>query len=339
MAEPYSESPERLPRESHYRFLESVLGDLVLRPWFDWVALNSVARGYFPLSRAWAAAMASGGSLARFQAELALDELPKTIVQPALMLVQNRRAAFETAAAAWEQAFFGQDDPRAAVRVEAETRRYDAAHQLMLTRFAFLPFRGRLPSVRWEVASPAEVEAAHGARLAEPAAAFPAPALPEITVSRPVLSAYGREYWLRYPAPVAGDTAWARVVEPEHIKDPPTVIFLHGIAMETEMWRHMAGPVDRLFTADERAYAEQRRDPTERYAVRFAAKEAAMKAMGLGIGAFPWRDVEVVRADSGAPSLVLHRRAAAVAREHGVSEWRLTLSHTATVAQAVALAL
>ena len=99
------------------------------------------------------------------------------------------------------------------------------------------------------------------------------------------------------------------------------------------------GLVDRLFTADERAYAEQRRDPTERYAVRFAAKEAAMKAMGLGIGAFPWRDVEVVRADSGAPSLVLHRRAAAVAREHGVSGWRLTLSHTATVAQAVALAL
>ena len=99
------------------------------------------------------------------------------------------------------------------------------------------------------------------------------------------------------------------------------------------------GLVDRLFTADERAYAERRRDPTERYAVRFAAKEAAMKAMGLGIGAFPWRDVEVVRADSGEPSLVLHRRAAAVAREHGVSGWRLTLSHTATVAQAVALAL
>ncbi len=99
------------------------------------------------------------------------------------------------------------------------------------------------------------------------------------------------------------------------------------------------GLVERLFTKDEQDYAERRSDPTERYAARFAAKEAAMKAMGVGIGAFPWRDVEVVRADSGAPSLALHRRAASVAREHGVREWRLTMAHTATVAQAVAVAL
>ena len=45
MIEPFSDAPERLPRESHYRLLQSVLGDLVLRPWLDWVALNSVARG------------------------------------------------------------------------------------------------------------------------------------------------------------------------------------------------------------------------------------------------------------------------------------------------------
>jgi pimeloyl-ACP methyl ester carboxylesterase len=61
-----------------------------------------------------------------------------------------------------------------------------------------------------------------------------------------VLSAYGREYWLRYPAPVAGDTAWARVVEPEYIKHPPTLIFLHGIAMENEMWRGSADLVNQL---------------------------------------------------------------------------------------------
>ena len=250
MIEPYSDAPERLPRESHYRLLQSVLGDLVLRPWLDWVALNSVARGYFPLSRAWAAALASGRALARFRAELAMDDLPRAIAQPALMLVQNRRAAYEEAAAAWERAFFGPADrgadPGPVALVDAESARHEAAHQLMLTRFAFLPLRRRLPAVRWEVASPAEVEAVHGPRLAGPETAFPAAAAPKVEVSRPVLSAYGREYWLRYPAPTAGDTAWARVVEPEYIRDPPTVIFLHGIAMENEMWRGSADLVSAL---------------------------------------------------------------------------------------------
>jgi pimeloyl-ACP methyl ester carboxylesterase len=250
MVEPFSDAPERLPRESQHRLLQSVLGDLVLRPWFDWVALNSVARGYFPLSRAWAAALASGGVLSRFQAELAIDDLPRAIAQPALMLAQNRRAAYEEAAAAWERAFFGPANSGAdlgrVALVDAELARHAAAHQMMLTRFGFLPLRGRLPAIRWEVASPAEVEAVHGARLADPKTAFPAAVAPKVEVSRPVLSAYGREYWLRYPAPVAGDTAWARVVEPEFIQDPPTVIFLHGIAMENEMWRGSADPVSAL---------------------------------------------------------------------------------------------
>jgi pimeloyl-ACP methyl ester carboxylesterase len=246
MVEPFSDAPERLPRESHYRLIQSVLGDLVLRPWFDWVALNSVARGYFPLSRAWAAALASGGTLARFRSELAGVDVPRAIAQPGLRLVQNRRAAYEQAAASWERAFFGAEDPGPVALVEAEAARLDAAHQMMLTRFAFLPLRRRLPAVRWEVASPAEVEAVHGRRLAEPESAFPAAASPEVEVSRPVLSAYGREYWLRYPAPVAGDTAWARVVEPEYIKHPPTLIFLHGIAMENEMWRGSADLVNQL---------------------------------------------------------------------------------------------
>jgi holo-[acyl-carrier protein] synthase len=97
--------------------------------------------------------------------------------------------------------------------------------------------------------------------------------------------------------------------------------------------------VDRLFSADERAYAEQRRDPTERYAARFAAKEAVLKAMGVGLWKFPLRDIEVVRAESGQPSIVLHGRAAEVAAEQGVREWRLTLTHTETLAQAIAVAL
>jgi holo-[acyl-carrier protein] synthase len=96
---------------------------------------------------------------------------------------------------------------------------------------------------------------------------------------------------------------------------------------------------ERLFTAGERAYAHEAKDPAERFAVRFAAKEAAMKALGVGIGAVDFHDIEVVRAVSGAPSLVLTGRAAALAADAGVRQWRLSLTHTHRTAEAVAVAL
>ena len=99
------------------------------------------------------------------------------------------------------------------------------------------------------------------------------------------------------------------------------------------------GLIDRLFTAEERAYAERRHDPIERYAARFAAKEAVMKALGVGLGACEMSEIEVVRADSGAPDIHLHGRAADLAAEKGVSEWRLSLTHTDTAAHAIAIAL
>ena len=95
----------------------------------------------------------------------------------------------------------------------------------------------------------------------------------------------------------------------------------------------------RLFRPDERTYADQRHDPTERYAVRFAAKEAVMKALGCGIGQISMIDIEIVRADSGAPSLLLHGSARRRADELGVTRWLLTLTHTTREAQAIAVAL
>lgn len=96
---------------------------------------------------------------------------------------------------------------------------------------------------------------------------------------------------------------------------------------------------ERLFTPGERAYAETRADPTERLAARFAAKEAAMKALGAGFGDVAFREVEVVRADSGQVGLRLSGRAAARARAAGVTGWHVSLSHTADLAVAVAVAM
>jgi holo-[acyl-carrier protein] synthase len=114
-------------------------------------------------------------------------------------------------------------------------------------------------------------------------------------------------------------------------------------AVEVDRFRRMLarrpGLARRLFTEGERAYGARQRDPAARLAARFAAKEAVMKALGVGLGAFSFQDVEVVRAPSGAPSLRLSRKAAALASERGVGDWRLSLTHTHAIAEAVALAL
>jgi holo-[acyl-carrier protein] synthase len=97
---------------------------------------------------------------------------------------------------------------------------------------------------------------------------------------------------------------------------------------------------DRLFTEGEQEYANGHHDPVQRLAVRFGAKEAVMKALGVGLGSFSFRDVEVVRDDdTGAPALALHGAAAALAEERGVRAWQVSLTHTDATAMAVVLAL
>ncbi|HVE45741.1 MAG TPA: holo-ACP synthase [Acidimicrobiales bacterium] len=95
----------------------------------------------------------------------------------------------------------------------------------------------------------------------------------------------------------------------------------------------------RLFTDDERAYAAGHADPVPRLAGRFAAKEATMKALGVGLGAFGFHDVEVVRQPTGAPSLRVSGTAAALAAERGVSSFLVSITHTDMSAHAVVAAL
>ena len=97
----------------------------------------------------------------------------------------------------------------------------------------------------------------------------------------------------------------------------------------------MAG---RLFTEDELAYCTRATDPIPRLATRFAAKEATMKALGVGLGAFKFSEVEVVRIGLGAPTLRLHDAAADLAERSGVSGWHLSLTHTDDMAMAFVVA-
>jgi holo-[acyl-carrier protein] synthase len=98
--------------------------------------------------------------------------------------------------------------------------------------------------------------------------------------------------------------------------------------------------VERVFTEGERAYCEARkRGRFESYAARFAAKEAAMKALGTGWGeGIGWRDVEVVREGDGAPVLRLHGAAAALAQRRRMRRWHVSLTHSSGVAMAWVIA-
>jgi holo-[acyl-carrier protein] synthase len=96
----------------------------------------------------------------------------------------------------------------------------------------------------------------------------------------------------------------------------------------------------RLFSEREIAYAESGQGQVaERLAARFAAKEAAIKAFDLAEAGVNWRDIEVEKLSDGACRLALHGRAAARARELGVSELALCLSHDGDYAAAVVTAL
>jgi holo-[acyl-carrier protein] synthase len=96
----------------------------------------------------------------------------------------------------------------------------------------------------------------------------------------------------------------------------------------------------RVFTDAERAYCSPMRDPAPFFAARFAAKEAVAKAFGTGIGKeMEWRHIEVVRAESGQPSIVLHESAAAYAQQRGVSTVIVSLSHSEHYALAQAMIL
>ena len=93
----------------------------------------------------------------------------------------------------------------------------------------------------------------------------------------------------------------------------------------------------KLFTPGERAYADERAFPASHLAARFAAKEAALKALGVPRG-LRWHELEVVKDDGRPPALVMSGNALAAAGALGVTAVHLTITHTAEVAGAVVIA-
>jgi holo-[acyl-carrier protein] synthase len=93
--------------------------------------------------------------------------------------------------------------------------------------------------------------------------------------------------------------------------------------------RHGEVFLRRIYTAREREYCERFKNKFERYAGRFAAKEAAMKALGTGWSrGVRWVDVEVVREKGGRPTMALSGEAERVAERLGVKRIALSITHT-----------
>jgi holo-[acyl-carrier protein] synthase len=100
--------------------------------------------------------------------------------------------------------------------------------------------------------------------------------------------------------------------------------------------RHGRAFLHRVFTPSEIAYCERHRDHAERFAGRFAAKEAAMKALGTGWArGVRWVDIEVAREPSGKPALKLSGASRAIADGLGVKNIVLTITHTGNKALAL----
>jgi len=98
--------------------------------------------------------------------------------------------------------------------------------------------------------------------------------------------------------------------------------------------------LERCFTPDERIHGEGGRRYVEHIAARFAAKEAAMKALGTGLsGGVRWTDFSVRHESSGRPTLVVGGSAAQLAWHRGINEWHLSLTHIETVAMASVIAV
>lgn len=106
--------------------------------------------------------------------------------------------------------------------------------------------------------------------------------------------------------------------------------------LEGAVERHGTRLLERIFTPQE--LAEVKGNPAS-LAVRFAAKEAVSKALGTGIGAVNWHDIEILRGPAREPKLRMHGEAARLASDLGYETWSISLSHTQAYAVALAVAI
>jgi hypothetical protein len=248
LAVPPASSIARLPAPPFSPLTWDPVGALVMRPWYDRLAVKLVAGWYLSLSRAWAAALESGGDAGRFVAALGLERLPGGFcgwrLAHALAETTLRAKVHAGADAHWRDLFFAAQAPDAAALVAAETTRRRSADRLMSARRYFTCIRRQTAALKWDLPRPEEMPAPQTLR-GDSGTCIRFAGLPPVEQSHWVPGPHGRQCWLRFPSPgLPGDTAWAQVIEPEGVANPPTLISLHGICVESEHWGPAMDAID-----------------------------------------------------------------------------------------------
>jgi hypothetical protein len=202
----------------------------------DRPTLWTILRFWLPLSRAWAAALASRGDPERFIAEAPLAGTVPRSLPGRLAAFEAARRALEIAEQDWLEAMFAQPAPKRLA--EINRRRSHLALRLAAQRLRFvdLAWSRRVPAMRFAIPQREQMAQAYGAILDEPWRAFVPERAPRIEVSHRLSGRRRDTYWFRFDSPsdrIPGP-AFARVSEPHGIANPATMIFANGISMESD---------------------------------------------------------------------------------------------------------
>ena len=231
--------------------LRGPVGALFARPWLDTVSIASIGKFLIPSSRAWAAAELSGVDVERFLIESGLPR-PRgaglALLARALELTERMRRRHAKAEAAWRAGFFPAPDeaPLGSARLKLlQAHRVKTARDWMACRGLFLPFLGKAPpGVRFAIPTPQEMADRFGAAAASPDGLYALPETLPLVEESVGYEAGGRSWSFLRLRHQDGSFGWARVSAPLGAVDPPTVIYLHGLAMEMEMWDSKVGQAE-----------------------------------------------------------------------------------------------
>ncbi|PCI46126.1 MAG: hypothetical protein COB49_09055 [Alphaproteobacteria bacterium] len=235
------------------RMLKSPVGRLIARPWFDSCVLYFLKNWFFPLSRLWAAARAAEGSVDKFIEQVPLappSKKQRRQIAKALHYFDRARLKAFSTEQLWRDYFFGDNEVAGERLPIVEEMRLDNRTAYNMTRKLFMPLKRLVKtSVRVSPPTPDEVAARYGSAGEKLNALFALPEkLPEVEVSRPLPTAQGCNYWIRFPSPSTemNDLVYARVYEPKGSKNPPTLIFGHGICVESDHYHQLLDEVSAL---------------------------------------------------------------------------------------------
>lgn len=222
-------------------------------PWLDDIIVPSLKRGYFPLSRMWAAAQIADGDPKRFIAAVPMPpgNYDHTKLGRALARIAQARATAQAIDAQWHHAFFGDARLSTSELAALEAARLDASHAYNASRRHLAGWlSASIPRITLSMQSPDVVAQTYGELATQTAyTAFAAPdPMPVVTQSPRIPGAVGLDSWLSFKSPSSqlNDTVFARVHEPIGIANPPTVIFGHGICVEFDHWRGLIDEADGL---------------------------------------------------------------------------------------------